>query len=135
MADYAIVIMPLSVEDGGGFAGYVPDLPGCTSDGETYEEALANTQDAIAAWIDMNVEMGRPAPLPGTAAERMRVRDEALFSTLRAVLNYADAADGKISDLELKVETLLRLMQDEVAPRRTVFEAVVSDRRTIARAN
>ncbi len=135
MADYAIVIMPLSVEDGGGFAGYVPDLPGCTSDGETYEEALANTQDAMAAWIDMNTEMGRSAPLPGTAAERMRARDEALFSALRAVLNYADAADGKISDLELKVETLLRLMQDEAAPRRTLFEAVVSDRRAITRAN
>ncbi|GGH61571.1 type II toxin-antitoxin system HicB family antitoxin [Frigidibacter albus] len=135
MADYAIVIMPLSVEDGGGFAGYVPDLPGCISDGETYEEALANTQDAIAAWIDMNTEMGRSAPQPGTAAERMRARDEALFSALRAAFNYADAADGKISDLERKVETLLRLMQDEVAPRRTLFEAVVSDRRSITRAN
>ncbi|MGH1356548.1 MAG: type II toxin-antitoxin system HicB family antitoxin [Thalassovita sp.] len=33
--DYPIVLVPLCEEDGGGFAAYVPDLPGCMSDGET----------------------------------------------------------------------------------------------------
>ena len=37
--DYAVMIAPLSAEDGGGFLATVPDLPGCMSDGETPEEA------------------------------------------------------------------------------------------------
>ena len=48
---YAIVITKLSEEDGGGFLGLVPDLPGCMSDGATEEEALANIQDAIREYL------------------------------------------------------------------------------------
>jgi len=69
---YAVVIQPLGPQDGGGFAAFVPDLPGCLSDGETPEEALANVQDAIAEWIDAATELGRDIPQPSrhvTAAE------------------------------------------------------------------
>ena len=31
---YAIIVEPLSAEDGGGFVATVPDLPGCMSDGD-----------------------------------------------------------------------------------------------------
>lgn len=65
--DYAIVIAPLSKKDGGGFAGYVPDLPGCMSDGESSEEALANTRLAIKEWIDTARKLGREVPAPGSA--------------------------------------------------------------------
>jgi predicted RNase H-like HicB family nuclease len=61
---YAVIIQPLSAEDGGGFAAFVPDLPGCMSDGETPEEALANVQDAIGEWIDAAMELGRQIPRP-----------------------------------------------------------------------
>ncbi|WP_434721439.1 type II toxin-antitoxin system HicB family antitoxin [Mesorhizobium sp. RIZ17] len=62
--EYPVVIAPLSTEDGGGFSAYVPDLPGCMSDGETPEEAIANVQDAIAAWIEAANELGRSVPRP-----------------------------------------------------------------------
>jgi antitoxin HicB len=62
--DYAVVIEPLANEDGGGFVATVPDLPGCTSDGETPEEALANVRDAINAWIEEARALGRPVPAP-----------------------------------------------------------------------
>ncbi|RUU53817.1 type II toxin-antitoxin system HicB family antitoxin [Mesorhizobium sp. M2C.T.Ca.TU.002.02.1.1] len=62
--EYPVVIAPLSTEDGGGFSAYVPDLPGCMSDGETPEEAIANVQDAIAAWIEAAHELGRSVPRP-----------------------------------------------------------------------
>ena len=58
--EYPVVIAPLSIEDGGGFSAYVPDLP----DGETPEEAIANVQDAIAAWIEAAHELGRSVPRP-----------------------------------------------------------------------
>ncbi len=60
--DYKIIIEPLSDEDGGGFIATVPDLPGCMSDGETYEEAAHNVQDAITSWIDAARHMNREIP-------------------------------------------------------------------------
>ncbi|MBN8995963.1 MAG: type II toxin-antitoxin system HicB family antitoxin [Rhizobiales bacterium] len=62
--DYPVIIEPLSAEDGGGFAALVPDLPGCMSDGETPEEALASVRDAIAAWIEAATGLGRKIPKP-----------------------------------------------------------------------
>jgi predicted RNase H-like HicB family nuclease len=62
--DYAVVVQPLSEEDGGGFAAIVPDLPGCMSDGETPQEALANAEDAIQAWLEAAAELGHTVPIP-----------------------------------------------------------------------
>jgi antitoxin HicB len=61
---YPVTIEPLSEADGGGFVAFVPDLPGCLSDGETPEEALANVQDAIATWIEAARDLGHPVPAP-----------------------------------------------------------------------
>lgn len=61
---YAIIVEPLPAEDGGGFIATVPDLPGCMSDGETPQEALANVQDAIAVWIEAAKDMGHAVPQP-----------------------------------------------------------------------
>lgn len=62
--DYPVTIEPLSDENGGGFLATVPDLPGCMSDGETPEQALAHVQDAIAAWIAEARALGRSVPKP-----------------------------------------------------------------------
>ncbi len=48
----------------GGFVALVPDLPGCMSDGETPEAALASVQDAATAWIEEATALGRPVPPP-----------------------------------------------------------------------
>lgn len=61
---YEITIAPLALEDGGGFFATVPALPGCHSDGETPQEALANAYDAIGCWIEAAEEMGQPVPEP-----------------------------------------------------------------------
>ena len=62
--EYPVIVSPLPPEDGGGFSATVPDLPGCMSDGETPEEAIANVRDAIVAWIEAASDMGRPIPPP-----------------------------------------------------------------------
>ena len=64
LLEYPVVIEPLSAEDGGGFAAIVPDLPGCMSDGETPQEAIANVEDAIRAWIEAARDLGRAVPRP-----------------------------------------------------------------------
>ena len=60
---YAVVIEALSAADGGGYLATVPDLPGCTSDGQTREEAARNVEDAIACWLEECRELGREIPL------------------------------------------------------------------------
>lgn len=40
----------------------VPSLPGCMSDGETIEEALANADVAIDEWISFAKELGNEIP-------------------------------------------------------------------------
>jgi predicted RNase H-like HicB family nuclease len=65
--DYAVVIEPLSEEDGGGFLATVPDLPGCASDGDSREEAARNVEDAIACWLEEAKALGRAVPEPRPA--------------------------------------------------------------------
>lgn len=62
--EYRFTIRPLTAEEGGGYLIEFPDLPGCMSDGETIEEAIANGRDAKAAWIAAMREAGRPVPPP-----------------------------------------------------------------------
>ena len=62
--DYAVLIEPLSEEDGGGFLATVPDLPGCMADGETREAAARNIEDAIACWLEEAKAVGRDIPKP-----------------------------------------------------------------------
>jgi predicted RNase H-like HicB family nuclease len=42
----------LEPSDEGGFTAYVPALPGCISEGETTEEALANIREAIELYLE-----------------------------------------------------------------------------------
>jgi antitoxin HicB len=65
---YAVLVSPLSVEDGGGFLATVPDLPGCMSDGETPQEAITNVQDAINSWLEAARDLGRDIPQPSKQA-------------------------------------------------------------------
>lgn len=43
-------------EDVGGFSVFVPGFPGCVSQGETEEEALANIQEAISMFLEIENE-------------------------------------------------------------------------------
>ncbi len=63
-SDYPVRIDPLPAEDGGGFIAWVPDLPGCMSDGETKEEAERNVRAAINEWLDEATRLGREVPTP-----------------------------------------------------------------------
>jgi predicted RNase H-like HicB family nuclease len=44
------VVLEPSAE--GGFTAYVPSLPGCISEGQSEEDALANIQEAIALYLE-----------------------------------------------------------------------------------
>jgi len=42
----------LEPSDESGYTVYVPSLPGCISEGDTIEEALANIQEAINLYLE-----------------------------------------------------------------------------------
>ena len=58
----------LEPSEEGGFTVYAPSLPGCISEGETEEEALANIREAIELYLE-------PAEDDALPAERAKVVD------------------------------------------------------------
>ena len=42
----------LEPSEDGGYTVYVPSLPGCISEGDTKEEALANIKEAIELYLE-----------------------------------------------------------------------------------
>jgi Uncharacterized conserved protein len=49
-------------QEEGGYTATVPSLPGCISEGDTYDEALANIREAIALYLDSLQVDGLPIP-------------------------------------------------------------------------
>ena len=62
--DFLIVLEPCP----DGYGVYVPDLPGCTSGGDTLRESLSNAEEAILLHLDGMLEDGDGLPQPGSEA-------------------------------------------------------------------
>lgn len=52
----------LEREPDGGYVVSVPALPGCVSQGDTRDEALASIREAIGLYIEDCLEAGDPVP-------------------------------------------------------------------------
>ncbi len=59
MREFVIIIHP---EETGGYWTEVPALPGCGSQGETVEEAIEMTKDAIEGILESLRAHGKPIP-------------------------------------------------------------------------
>ena len=57
---YTVTLRP--TEEGGYFVS-VPALPGCFTQGETVEEALAMAADIIHAWVESLIKDGESVPV------------------------------------------------------------------------
>ena len=60
---YRVIIEP---DEDGVFVAECPTLPGCISQGNTREEAIANIRDAIAGYVQSLDKHNEPIPLPIT---------------------------------------------------------------------
>jgi predicted RNase H-like HicB family nuclease len=61
--------------EAGAYGVTVPDLPGCTSDGSTTDEALRNAMEAIRLWAEDAIAEGEELPAP-RSVERLRADPE-----------------------------------------------------------
>ena len=52
----------LEQEPDGGYVVHAPVLPGCVSQGDTRDEALANIREAMELYIEDCIEAGDPVP-------------------------------------------------------------------------
>ena len=52
----------LEQEPDGGYVASVPVLPGCVSQGDTREEAVANIREAMELYIEDCLDAGDPVP-------------------------------------------------------------------------
>ncbi len=59
MREYVVIVHP---DETGGYWTEVPAVPGCGSQGETMEEAIEMTKDAIEGVLETLKAHGKPMP-------------------------------------------------------------------------
>ena len=59
MKTYTIKIDPA---EEGGYVVTVPALPGCVTQGESYEEAVINAEECVQGFLEALVKAGQPLP-------------------------------------------------------------------------
>ncbi|HHT9135162.1 MAG TPA: type II toxin-antitoxin system HicB family antitoxin [Candidatus Avalokitesvara rifleensis] len=63
----------LEKEEDGGYHAFCPVLKGCHSQGDTYEEALANIQDAIKLYLESLKAHNEEIPLEDITIKPVKV--------------------------------------------------------------
>lgn len=72
---YTILLKP-DLEEGG-YTVRVPALPGCNTQGDTLEEAIANAREAISVYLADLVASGEPIPEEEAPIQAITVQVEA----------------------------------------------------------
>ncbi|MFH1031233.1 MAG: type II toxin-antitoxin system HicB family antitoxin [Chloroflexota bacterium] len=85
----------LEPNESGGYTVTVPVLPGCISEGDTREEALANIKEAIELYIESLEADGEPIP----NEEVWLSKNPSAIASVRRGLS--DAAKGKVSKVDI----------------------------------
>jgi predicted RNase H-like HicB family nuclease len=61
---FTVILTP--DEEDGGFVAECPSIPGCVSEGESIEEALANVKEAIEGCLESLAARDEPLPREGS---------------------------------------------------------------------
>lgn len=72
-ATYMMVIEAAKDAKGTYYAGYFPDLPGCTTMGESLKELRKNAADAVSLYLKALKRTGQPVPPPKARTLRVSV--------------------------------------------------------------
>lgn len=81
-------LLALHTDDGVRYGVTVPDLPGCFSAGDTFDEAVEMAHEAINAHCELLVEKGLEFPAPRTLSEHQANPD---LAGAVWVLDFAEA--------------------------------------------
>lgn len=82
---YSVVLLP--DEESGGFTVEVPDLPGCVTEGDSFEEALNMAEEAIEGFLETLKKEGDPVPKPSKleviVKKKSRLQENTIFTTVK----------------------------------------------------
>lgn len=69
---------PIAIEagdEGHAYGVAFPDMPGCYSAGDSFDEALANAEEAALLWLEDHLEKGHGAPAASKIEDLRRKRE------------------------------------------------------------
>ena len=116
------MLYPIAVEKGSDTEAYgviVPDIKGCFSAGDTFEEALRNVKEAIADHLEILAEDGEEIPL---ASEASAFLDDSDYQGFIWAVVDIDVSRylGKAEKVNVTLPSrLIRLIDDQVGKDRT----------------
>lgn len=118
---YPVVFHP---EEEGGYSVWVPDLPGCFSQGEDISEAVAMIQEAMDLYLEFSFDEGQPANMPSNPKEIAVEGDEFVVMVECDLLSYQKKYNNKAIKKTLTIPAWL----NEIAESRNVnFSATLQD--------
>ena len=118
---YPVVFHP---EEEGGYSVWVPDLPGCCSQGEDISEAVAMIQEAMDLYLEFSFDEGQPANMPSNPKEIAVEGDEFVVMVECDLLSYQKKYNNKAIKKTLTIPAWL----NEIAESRNVnFSATLQD--------
>ena len=96
LEEYLALEYPFQViaDPDGGYVVVFPDLPGCMTQADSYEEIAAMAQDARALWIETAYDHGREIPLPSYPEEYSGKFNVRLPRSLHRTLAESASQDG-----------------------------------------
>ena len=104
----------LHTDDGVRFGVIVPDLPGCFSAGDTFDEALDSVEEAIDLHLEGLVEEGGDVPAPHPIAEH-RANPDFLDGVWAAVKVDVSRFDGRAEKINITLPRRLLAKIDDYA--------------------
>jgi predicted RNase H-like HicB family nuclease len=72
MKEYNYTVI-LEKEEDGGYHAFCPSLPGCHTQGDTYDEAMDNIRDAIKLYIESLKTHKEPIPAEDITIKPLKV--------------------------------------------------------------
>ena len=120
MKRYTVLLTPDA--EAGGYAVTVPTLPGCVTEGDTLEEALENTKDAIALYLkDLTAKRWRQQTIGVDLVQRLIgsvVTGKCASGVFITTSTFTAGAQEVVKESGVSItlidgQTLLKLMLDE----------------------
>ncbi len=113
------MLYPVAVEGGDAkhaFGVVVPDLPGCFSAGDTFEEALVNAREAIELHVEALLDAGEQVPAPSPVDKL--VADPDLKGFVWAFIDVpAEALDNAVERVNVTIPRRVLHAIDQAAQR------------------
>lgn len=113
-------------ESDGSYFIKVKELPGCMSVGESIEEAYAMIEDAMAEWIQFNLDAGRVIPEPEEYESKTYSGKFVVRISSRLHQELSDAAEENGVSLNHLVTEMLSRGSGIVKTQRKILEHLLS---------